>query len=77
MIVHRRSQSSQHHADGGTALLLDLVFKDRSSLSKDIQEGKGDAEDEIAGEGEQHWEEWRRDQLIQGSTIHNSLGTTE
>ncbi len=64
MIVHHRSQNPQHHADSGTALLLDLVLKERSSLSQDIQDGEGNAEDEIAGEGEQHWEEWRRDQGV-------------
>lgn len=65
MIVHGNPQASHHHSHGGSPVTLDLVaVESRQFLTQEVDDGKGKAEEKVAGEGNQDREEGRRDQRV-------------
>lgn len=63
VVVHGRHEAPRHHGHRGPPVRLDLVLMEQGrSFSQEVQNGEWQAEEEVAGEGEQDGEEGGRDE---------------
>lgn len=65
MVVDGNAQAPHHHAHGRPLALLDLILVHCWQLvTQEVENGKGETEEEVAGEGQQYREEGGRDQGV-------------
>lgn len=65
MVPQRRGEAPGHHPHRGLPARLDLVaVEGREPLPQEIQHGEGQAEEAVAGEGQQHGEKGRGDEGV-------------
>lgn len=79
VVVDGRQEAPRHHGDRGTPPGLDLVPVEQGrSFSQQVQDGEREAEEDVAGEGEQDGEEGGRDEddMVKKQVIPQRLQQT-